>query len=473
MLHIPILRAGTPYRSLEVGQVVHFQTGKPVAHVSQANRGLIAKDFLQQDDRANSLGEIQVDELLGICAKAGNLFMDATLPVGDSQQTPDDYVELLSSTTGMPESQCRANMNKISGVLRNMAAVLSGLTRNLDLTILDSGWKSYTDQMLSYSRQTSCLGAILPNNSPGVHSLWLPAIPLKVPLVLRPGSQEPWTPYRIAQAFFAAGCPKEAISYYPSDYSGATEILLRSGRSMLFGDRTTVANWQKDSRVQIHGPGWSKVLIGEDKASQCQDYLDVIETSVVANCGRSCINASSVWLSSGGRELAEALAKRLAKIKARAMDDDEARIAAFANKTFAKKISYMIDSQLQIPGAQDLTSKYRNEERFVEAHGTSFLLPTVIWCDDPTHPLAHSEFLFPFVAVVEAPVSEILQRMGQTLVLTAITEDRKLMNRLLTSTNIDRLNLGPISTCSICWDQPHEGNLFEHLYRQRALQLSN
>jgi hypothetical protein len=34
------------------------------------------------------------------------------------------------------------------------------------------------------------------------------------------------------------------------------------------------------------------------------------------------------------------------------------------------------------------------------------------------------------------------------------------------------LQIGPIPTWQIRWDQPHEGNLFEFLYRQRAFQLA-
>ena len=37
---------------------------------------------------------------------------------------------------------------------------------------------------------------------------------------------------------------------------------------------------------------------------------------------------------------------------------------------------------------------------------------------------------------------------------------------------IERLNLGPVSTMKISWDQPHEGNMFEFLYRRRALELA-
>jgi hypothetical protein len=55
-------------------------------------------------------------------------------------------------------------------------------------------------------------------------------------------------------------------------------------------------------------------------------------------------------------------------------------------------------------------------------------------------------------------------------VCTAITEDKALQRRLLQNNHIGRLNLGPISTMKISWDQPHEGNLFDHLYARRAFQ---
>ncbi|NIV49759.1 MAG: aldehyde dehydrogenase, partial [Gammaproteobacteria bacterium] len=58
---------------------------------------------------------------------------------------------------------------------------------------------------VSYIGEADALGAVLPSNSPGVHSLWIPSVALKVPVVLKPGSQEPWTPLRIANALLAAG----------------------------------------------------------------------------------------------------------------------------------------------------------------------------------------------------------------------------------------------------------------------------
>src|SRR6185436_16134249 len=53
--------------------------------------------------------------------------------------------------------------------------------------------KPSTGVTVSYQAQSPVLGLVLPSNSPGVHTLWLPVIPMQVGLVLKPGPQEPWT----------------------------------------------------------------------------------------------------------------------------------------------------------------------------------------------------------------------------------------------------------------------------------------
>ena len=100
----------------------------------------------------------------------------------------------------------------------------------------------------------------------------------------------------------------------------------------------------------------------------------------------------------------------------------------------------------------------------------TYLLPTVVHCQSPDHPLANREFLFPFASVVEVDQRELPERLGPTLVVTALTEDPRLIEKLIASPLVDRLNIGPIPTMKIAWDQPHEGNLFEHLYARRAFQ---
>ena len=109
------------------------------------------------------------------------------------------------------------DLEAVDNLPKQAEEVLGGLTRGQDPAKLH----------LSFRRETASLGAILPNNSPGVHSLWLPAIALQIPLALKPGSREPWTPYRMAQAMMRAGCPPEAFGYFPTNVNGTREILTR------------------------------------------------------------------------------------------------------------------------------------------------------------------------------------------------------------------------------------------------------
>jgi acyl-CoA reductase-like NAD-dependent aldehyde dehydrogenase len=371
----------------------------------------------------------------------------------------------------LPHVMVHRNMHKIRTVLAEMEAVVNGLTRNLDLRVLDTGHA----EGLSYFPRGESLGVVLPSNSPGVHSLWAPAFALKTPLVLKPGAAEPWTPYRIIQALIHAGAPPEVFGYYPADHAGAAEILRRCGRGMVFGDVSSTRQWQGDPRVEVHGPGYSKIVIGEDCIGDWEQYLDVMVSSILENSGRSCINASGVWVPSHAAEIAEALAVRLAAVAPRDEADAQAQIAPFANAGLAARISQTIDGELDGETARDVTAAYRASEsrsRLATFQGCAYLLPTIVLCDSPAHPLANREFLFPFASVVPVNQDAIPGALGPSLVVTAITHNRKLIARLLASPDVGRLNLGAIPTQRISWDQPHEGNLFDHLYARRAFQCA-
>jgi acyl-CoA reductase-like NAD-dependent aldehyde dehydrogenase len=468
VVHIPLLRRGRPYRSLDTLRTPHYRTGEPFVEISQANVGLIRRDLLDQEMARALLAGFTTQELFGMCARAAELFGEGSLPLGEGTQSPEDYVLQVSATTGLPHVMVRRNMQKIRTVLAEMESVINGLTRNLDLRVLDTG---HADG-LSYFPRGESLGVVLPSNSPGVHSLWAPAFALKTPLVLKPGAAEPWTPYRMIQALIHAGAPPEVFGYYPADHAGAAEILRRCGRGMVFGDISSTRQWQGDPRIEVHGPGYSKIVIGEDCADDWEQYIDVMVSSILENSGRSCINASGVWTPAHAGEIAEALAMRLAAVEPRDAADEQAQIAPFANASMAERIAQTIDGELDGPHASDVTASYRKSPRLASFQGCAYLLPTIVLCDSPAHPLANREFLFPFASVVPVRHEEMPRALGPSLVVTAITHDRKLIARLLGSPDVGRLNLGAIPTQRISWDQPHEGNLFDHLYARRAFQCA-
>jgi hypothetical protein len=182
---------------------------------------------------------------------------------------------------------------------------------------------------------------------------------------------------------------------------------------MIFGGTATVDRYRGNPKVQAHGPGFSKILLGDDVVDRC-DYLDLMVESIYLNSGRGCINCSGVWASRHTREIADALAERLGPIEALPPTDPKAGLAAFTVQ----------------------------------------------------------EYMCPFAAVVACPQAEMLKRIGPTLVGTVITNDESLRQAATNATNIDRLNLGPVPTTKLNWLQPHEGNLIDFLFRNRALQIS-
>src|SRR5260370_1124240 len=206
-----------------------------------------------------------------------------------------------------------------------MGQGIAGLTRKIPSDVLDRGFGAG----LSFFPRTDSLGIVLPSNSPGVHSLWIPAFALKIPLVLKPGAAEPWTPYRMIQALIRAGAPPDSFGYYPTDHAGAGQILRQCQRGMVFGDTGSTKLWANDSRIEVHGPGYSKIVIGRDLVDHWQEYLDVMVTSIVENGGRSCINASGVWVPAHGAEDSAALADRLAPLPPRHPADPHAQLAPF------------------------------------------------------------------------------------------------------------------------------------------------
>lgn len=472
MLEIPVVRWGKPYESLEVAEINHFATGEPIAKVHQANGGIIKRDLRNAQKARDALREFSCLELIERVGEAADLYENGTLPIGDGTQSPDEFAHQQSASTGLPEHMCKANMSKNSFVLKNMEKILDCLTRGLPLDIFTRGW-GVEDRgvVVSYQAQTPILGAVLPSNSPGVHTLWLPAIPLQIGLVLKPGPQEPWTPYRMMAAFTEAGIPKEAFAMYPGEVEAGAAVLESCPRSMIFGGTATVDQYRGNPKVQAHGPGFSKILLADDVVDDWEKYIDVMAESIYINSGRGCINCSGVWASRHTKEIAQALAERLGPIEVKPPQDPEAGLAAFTIPGMGKAVWGMIEQDLKESGVTDLTSKYG--DRLVEQEMCSYLRPMIVHCQSPDNEIALKEYMFPFSTVVECPQDEMLKRIGPTLVGTVITENESLIAAASDATHIDRLNVGPIPTSKLNWLQPHEGSIIDFLYRSRAYQIAD
>jgi acyl-CoA reductase-like NAD-dependent aldehyde dehydrogenase len=242
---------------------------------------------------------------------------------------------------------------------------------------------------------------------------------------------------------------------------------------LIFGSAATVDKYRGNPRVQAHGPGFSKILLGDDQVDQWPSHLDMMVESVFTNSGRGCINASGIWASRHTREIADAIAQRLAAVQPLPPEDPEASLAAFTVPGVAEAISTSIDADLRAPGVADVTATYRKGDRLVKQGRADYLLPTVVHCASPDAAVAKKEYMFPFVTVVECPEDQMIAAIGPTLVGTAITCRPAFRRQLIDALNIDRLKLGPVPTTRLNWLQPHEGNIVDFLFRARAFQTAD
>ena len=181
---------------------------------------------------------------------------------------PEDYIQTLSSTSGLPHVMVRRNMQKIYHALTHMRTVLTGLTRGLDLSILDKGYGEQFGH--SYQLFPDCEGF-----GPG-HAQQLPAV--NTPVAPSHSTQDA----RHYQTW--EGGTLDTLSIDPGLHSSRVPLLRHldstlptmrgpgdfqsCGRALIFGDQQTTAQYANNPGIQIHGPGFSKILMGEDQVEK-------------------------------------------------------------------------------------------------------------------------------------------------------------------------------------------------------------
>ena len=52
---------------------------------------------------------------------------------------------------------------------------------------------------------------------------------------------------------------------------------------MIFGGTATVERYKGNPSVQAHGPGFSKILLGDDEVDHWEKYLDLMVESIYIN----------------------------------------------------------------------------------------------------------------------------------------------------------------------------------------------
>ncbi|SNQ45668.1 NAD-dependent aldehyde dehydrogenase [Frankia canadensis] len=394
-------------------------------------------------------------ERLAALARAGEMF--ATEPVGGL--AVDDYERAVCRISGMPISVVRH-------ATRTTRRALVDAGRDARQALPTGSVADWHDPATVggravWTRRGEVFGVHAAGNHPGVHALWPQALALGYRVAVRPSRREPLTPFRLVSALRAAGFADDQVVLLPTDHTVADEIIKAADLSLVYGGDDVVRKYGDDPTVLVQGPGRSKILLaGED----WHHHLDTLVDSIGDEGGTACVNATAVLTDTDPTGLADVLAERLGAIPSLPPEDDRAVLPCQPSDQAARLERYLLDHAAGTTphlGGDGITDPVPG--------GGAALRPAVFEVDRPDATQTGIELGFPCVWVAPWSPADGTGPLRDSLVLTALTHDEALVDRLVDDPTIRNVYVGDHPTYWMRSDTPHDGYLGEFLMRTKTV----
>ncbi|WP_061334614.1 aldehyde dehydrogenase family protein, partial [Streptomyces scabiei] len=314
-------------------------------------------------------------------------------------------------------------------------------------------------------------------NHPGVHSLWLEALMLGYRVAVRPSGREPFTPHRLVTALREAGIGDDRLLLLPTDHHEADGIVRGADLSLVYGGDAVVEKYRTHPNVLTQGPGRSKILLadpgvgavtGAGGAAGRSSALDTVVSSIRDEGGVACVNATAVLVAGDPGPVAEAIAERLAQLPSLPPDDDKAVLPVRPTAEARGLEKYLLT---QAAGARPHLGAEGIADELGD--GSAALRPAVIQLDRPDAPQLGIELPFPCVWVAPWSPEDGIGPLRNTLVLTVIGRDgrlvEELVDELVDEPTIGNVHVGDRPTHWMAPGVPHDGHLAEFLMRSKAV----
>lgn len=470
MREIPIWRGGRERTSLDL-RVLRDYRGAPLAKVAAAPALLVHRAVAEL--RAAAEADADLPALWDAIAAAGRLLDTARL----GGCTPDEHARLVTLATGAPITDSRCALAELARGLVNIRDALAwqapGGTPEPFLTHRIEPAPGKSCGWVPVGR---VLGFIAPSNHPAVHLTWVLALAMGWAVAVRPGADDPFTPWRVLLALREAGFPAERVALLPGGHDLVPALVEHCDRTVAYGGPVLASLLGRDPRVLFNGPGRSKVLVDADAVSRAagqppgeparhlprapeagvhaagrtagpEDPIDFLVDCILHDGGRKCTCASAVLLRGETPGLLEAVADRLNRLPLLDPLDPAARVPAWKD-----------------PGAARQTPA-----EVVEADGLTFVRPALILDVDPADPRFGAELPAPWATAVRLPAgADPLPLLRGSLAVTLLTGDAALVRRCLRETSIQKLFVGPIPPWHTEPGAPHKGRLADFLFTAKA-----
>lgn len=375
----------------------------------------------------------------------------------------DAYVELASKISGLPISVTRAGAR---GVVDAVANAFDAVRPARPVgAALDWREERTRNGGAVWARRGEVFAVHAAGNGPGVHGLWPQALALGYRVAVRPSRREPLTAHRLVNALLRSGFrPGDAV-YLPTDHGGADEIIRSADLATVYGGQDVVDKYANDPTVMVNGPGRTKILITADR--DWRAHVDLIVDSIANLGGMACVNTTAVLYEGDPVPLAEAIAQRLATIEPLPSEDERAilptqpvdKAQALADYLAVKAAGTtpLLGADQVVAALGDGYAALRPAVHVLAAPGSGKLTDTL-----------NVELPFPCVWVSPWSRDGGIEPLRNSLVVTAITGDDKLIDNLLAEPTVTNVYSGSHPTYYSAPEIPHDGFLADILMRNKG-----
>lgn len=405
---------------------------------------------------------LPIRDVLAIFGRAAEHFFSGS-PDG---LAPDAYARHASLASGLPLSVVRRQTLCLFPQALRMMNQFVEVQSPGGLDVFDTHFYDAGGIRIGFTPRGRNVGFVMPGNHPSVHFMWLCALAMKMPVLVRPSNDDPFTPYRLVSALLEAGLPGDAIAFVPGAHDLVDPIVQACSLSVLFGAQGLADRYASNRNVKIHGPGRSKVVVLAD--ADFDRTVDLICRLVMDDAGRGCINGSAVIVEGDASRLASAAAAVLERLPIRSPLEDGAELGA-VRPAEAQIYNALIDSRL---GGGEIEHTPGRENRVAVVDGVPIMRPTVIEVNSFEHPLVGLELPFPFVVFAPARSRRDLPYAARnSLAVVVAGDDETLTRELLLEPTIDKVfGSGALST-EFDPREPHEGFLLDFIYQKKAVRF--
>ena len=448
MTVIDALGPGGEYRTRK-RELIADVSGAPIAEMTIVPPLYVARTVnVQRRTRP-----LPADEREAALIRAAKMFLSDEIAGLDFGR----YVELTSRVSGLPIAVTRAGAQSVAA---QVAAVCESV-RPAQPTGAQRDWRSIRDGGAVWARRGEVFAVHASGNAPGVHGLWPQALELGYRVAVRPSRREPFTGQRLITALRESGFRAEDVSYLPTDYTGADEIIRAADLAMVYGGQDVVDKYATDPSVWVNGPGRAKILITAEQ--DWRDHLDLIVESICAFGGTACVNATAVLCEGDVTALGEAIAERLRGLVAAPSTDERAQlpvVSSAAAQSIAEFLRTRAAGTTPLLGAEQVVADFGD--------GTAALRPAVHLLAAPDPVRLNTELVFPCVWVSPWSRGDGLEPLRGSLVVNAITDDERLIDDLVDDPTVPNVYRGPYPTWHSASHIPHDGFLADFLMRTKG-----